>query len=147
MSSFRHLCLVLIILGTIFLIPGWLWIIDNLVFMPCLFVLFFWCLFVFFPYGRTNVLEFIRHFSKIGGSLQDEGFFGIFFDVSEVPRFQMSQVYVPHSQTWHSSRIPFQRLVPLVPLIHPVLQDRRHGVILYITLVSRPLPSYGDSSF
>lgn len=55
----------------------------------------------------------------------------------------MSQVYAPSSQTWHSSRILSQRLVPP---IHPVLQDGKHGIIL-IRHVSRLLPYHVNSSF
>lgn len=112
----------------------------------CFACFYFVCvLFVCLVYRGNNLGFDLKSISlKLGRSLEDDGFLGIFLEISEASRFQMSPVYIPHSQTWHSSRIPSQRLVPL---IHPVLQDRKLGIILYTTLVSRPLPSHVNISF
>ena len=110
----------------------------NLVFIPCL-------LFFVFPIWGEHCFRtwFVKHFSK-GRESSGWRLRWYLLGSLRAPRFQMSQVYAPHSQTWHSSRIPFQRLVPP---IHPVLQDWRLGVILCITLVSRPLRSCANSAF
>lgn len=75
---------------------------------------------LFFSYGINNVLglNFIKHFSKIRGESSSDGFLGIFLK-SQAPRFSVAEC-VPRSQTWHSSRISSQRLVPP---IHTVVQD------------------------
>lgn len=115
------------------LIPGSLWIIDTQ-----------HTIFYLFTYGRRSFRTWlIKHLSKA----REESL------ILWLPWFLLGFAMVPRTYmlsicTSFSVLAFFQAFFPqkLVPLIHPVLQEGKQGILwCFITLVSRPWSSHGNN--